>query len=313
MSAPSDPSALPADDAPEGSAPDPAAPLTATGNLRRRAAVSRVLQGAATAAALLAVALFSLVVYEVAKEGLSVISFGFLTTDPNLVNLGTGGIAPAIVGSIIIVAIATAIAMPLGVLVAIFLTEYAGRRSGRVVRMALDLMNGLPTVVVALMIYGLIVLGTHEESGYAASLALAIIMLPLIARSSHQVLLLVPGTLREAADALGVSRWQAVVGVILPSALGGIVTATILAAARAAGESAPLVILDSLIIGNTVHLNPLHGMATMPLTIFNDLALGVPAAIKQAWGTAFVLMALILAANVGARIFLARNRSRLGL
>ena len=118
-----------------------------------------------------------------------------------------GGIAPAIVGTAVIVAIATAIAMPLGVLIALYLIEFAGRRSGRVVRMALDLMNGLPTVVVAIMVYGLLVVG-HGDSAIAASIALAIIMLPLIARSSHQVLLLVPGTLREAADALGVARWR---------------------------------------------------------------------------------------------------------
>jgi phosphate transport system permease protein len=292
--------------------PDPTAPLTASGNLRRRAAVSRVFEAGASAAALLAVAVFCLVIYAVASHGASALSFRFLTSGPDLVNPGMGGIAPAIVGSAVIVGIATAIAMPLGVLVAIFLIEFAGRRSGGVVRMALDLMNGLPTVVVALMVYGLIVLGTHQESGYAASLALAIIMLPLIARSSHQMLLAVPGNLREAADALGVSRWRAVIGVVLPSALGGIVTATILAAARAAGESAPLIILDSLIIGNNVQVNPLHAMSAMPLTIFSDYDLG-GAYVNQAWGTALVLMALILAANLGARVFLARNRSRLGL
>jgi phosphate transport system permease protein len=297
---------------PKSGLPDPTAPLTASGNLRRRAAVSRGLEVIASAAALLAVAVFCLVIYAVASRGLSALSFHFLTSGPNLVNPALGGIAPAIVGSAIIVAIATAIAMPVGVFVAIYLVEFAGPRSGRVVRMGLDLMNGLPTVVVALMVYGLIVLGTHQESGYAASLALAIIMLPLIARSSHQVLLLVPGTLREAADSLGVSRWRTVLGVILPSALGGIVTATILAAARAAGESAPLIILDSLVIGNVVHINPLHAMSAMPLTIFSDYDLG-GAFVGQAWGTALVLMALILAANVGARVFLARNRSRLGL
>ncbi|MDQ6775755.1 MAG: phosphate ABC transporter permease PstA [Actinomycetota bacterium] len=313
MSAPSDLSAPVSNDPPGGAGFDPTAPLTASGTLRRRAAVSRVLTVGATASAMLAVAVFGLVIAAVAGRGAGAVSFHFLTSDPNLVNPGMGGIAPAIVGSAIIVAVATAIAMPLGVLVAIFLIEFAGRRSGRVVRLALDLTNGLPTVIVALMIYGLIVLGTHTESGYAASLALAIIMLPLIARSSHQVLLLVPGSLREAADALGVSRWRSVVGVLLPSALGGIVTATILAAARAAGESAPLIILDSLVIGNVVHVNPLHAMSAMPLTIFNDLESGVPSGIGQAWGTAFVLMALILAANVGARMFLARNRTKLGL
>jgi phosphate transport system permease protein len=302
----------PSDDGPTRGAFDPTAPLTASGNLRRRERVSRGLQGVATAAALLAVGVFAVVIISVAGKGLGVISFHFLTSGPNIVTPSAGGIAPAIVGSAIIVAIATAIAMPLGVLIAIFLIEYAGPRSGRAVRTALDLLNGLPTVVVALMVYGLIVLGTHTESGYAASIALAIIMLPLIARSSHQVLLLVPGSLREAADALGVSRWRSVVGVTLPSALGGIVTATILAAARAAGESAPLIILDSLIIGETVHVDPLHAMSAMPFTIFTDLDQGGPL-VAQAWGTALVLMFLILAANIFARMFLARNRSKLGL
>jgi phosphate transport system permease protein len=312
MSTSSDLTAVPSGEPPGGAGFDPTAPLTASGNLRRRARVSRGFEVIATGAGLLAVGVFVLVIIAVAGRGLGVISFHFLTSGPNIVTPSAGGIAPAIVGSAIIVAIATAIAMPLGVLVAIFLIEYAGPRSGRLVRMALDLMNGLPTVVVALMVYGLIVLGTHTESGYAASIALAIIMLPLIARSSHQVLLLVPSTLREAADSLGVSRWRSVVGVVLPSALGGIVTATILAAARAAGESAPLIILDSLVIGNTVHINPLHAMSAMPFTIFQDLDQGGPF-VAQAWGTALVLMTLILAANIFARVFLARNRSKLGL
>jgi phosphate transport system permease protein len=170
------------------------------------------------------------------------------------------------------------------------------------------------SVVVAFTVYGLIVLKTHQESGMAGAIALAIIMLPLIARSTHQVLLLVPHSLREGADALGVNRWRAVIGVVLPSALGGIVTATIIAAARAAGESAPMIILNSLIINqNAIHLNQFQGMPTMPLTIFTDLESGVKSGISQAWGTALVLMALILIANIGARVFLARNRRRLGL
>jgi phosphate transport system permease protein len=312
MSGPTDPSAPLSDERAISAMPDPTAPLTASGNLRRRAAVSRLLEVSATAAALLAVGVFCLVVLAIASRGASAISFSFLTTDPNPVNPAMGGIAPAIVGTAVIVAIATAIAMPLGVLIALYLIEFAGRRSGRVVRMALDLMNGLPTVVVAIMVYGLLVVG-HGDSAIAASIALAIIMLPLIARSSHQVLLLVPGTLREAADALGVARWRGVIGVVLPSALGGIVTATILAAARAAGETVPLLLLSSLVTSNNVQGNPAHALSAMPLTILNSFELGVPAGISQAWGTALVLMATILAANIGARVFLARNRSRLGL
>ena len=112
------------------------------------------------------------------------------------------------------------------------------------IRLALDLLNGLPSIIIGLFIFGLLV--DHNQSGFAGSIALAIIMLPLIARGSQEVLLLVPASLREAADALGVSRWRTVLGVILPSALGGIVTATVLAVARAAGETAPLLLLGSI-------------------------------------------------------------------
>jgi phosphate transport system permease protein len=295
-------------------APDPGSPLTPSGNLRRRMIINKVFEVSAIAAAIVAVAAFVIVVFAVAARGASAVSWHFLTSDPNPINLSQGGIAPMIIGTIIIVLIATAIAMPLGVLIAIFLIEYAGPRSGRAVRTALDLMNGLPTVVVAFMVYGLLVIPSHTESGFACSVALAIIMLPLIARSSHQVLLLVPQNLREGADALGVARWRGVVSVILPSALGGIVTATILAAARAAGESAPLIILNSLIINpDSVHLNPFQGMPSMPFTIFTYFDLGVPGSLDQAWGTALVLMAMILIANIGARMFLARNRRKMGM
>ena len=119
------------------------------------------------------------------------------------------------------------------------LTEFAGARAARSIRLALDLMNGLPSIIIGLFIFGALV-DHHQQSAYAASIALAIIMLPLIARGSQEILLLVPDSLREAADALGVSRWRTVLGVIFPSALGGIVTSTVLAVARAAGETAPL-------------------------------------------------------------------------
>jgi phosphate transport system permease protein len=312
MSFQPDPTVPLAEDPATSGLPDPTGPLTASGNLRRRAAVSRLLEVTATASAALAVAIFCIVVYAIASRGLGAISWGFLTSDLNPVNPALGGIAPAIVGTAVMIAIATAIAMPLGVLIAIYLIEFAGRRSGRVIRMALDLTNGLPTVVVAIMVYGLLVVN-HGDSAIAASIALAIIMLPLIARSSHQVLLLVPGTLREAADALGVSRWRGVIGVVLPSSLGGIVTATILAAARAAGETVPLLLLTSLVTAQNVQLDPAHALYGMPFVIYQDLESGVPSGITQAWGTAFVLMAFILAANIGSRMFLARNRSRLGL
>ena len=219
---------------------DPTAPLTPSGNLRRRQLVSHLAVSGATFAAMAAVAVLGIVIYSVLVAWGSALSFEFLTKGaPN-------GIGPAIVGTALIVALATAIAMPLGILVALYLTEFAGDRAARSIRLALDLMNGLPSIIIGLFIFGLLVNHQHQ-SAYAGSIALAIIMLPLIARGSQEILLLVPSSLREAADALGVSRWRTVLGVILPSALGGIVTSTVLAVARAAGETAPLLLPYSIV------------------------------------------------------------------
>ena len=289
---------------------DPAAPLTATGTLRRRRVVNRLAEAVATLAALAAVALLGIVVAGVIARGASVINLGFLTKQPPLFGGPGGGIAPAIVGTAVIVAVATAIAMPIGVLVALHVTEFARPRTARVIRLGLDLTNGLPSIVVGLFVFGLLVAG-HEQSGVAASIALAIIMLPLIARSSEEMLLLVPPPLREAADALGVRRWRTVLGVVLPHALGGIVTGTVLAVARAAGETAPLVLLTS-IFPNGVHWNPFgHALSTIPFSIFSLSEQADPAGYERAWGSALVLLSFILVANVGARALLARNnRSR---
>jgi phosphate transport system permease protein len=170
-------------------------------------------------------------------------------------------------------------------------------------------MNGLPSIVIAVFVFGLLVVG-HGVSGYAASIALATIQLPLIARSSEEVLLLVPGQLREAADALGVRRWRTVLGVILPSAMGGILTGTLLAIARAAGETAPFLILDG-IFSPGVHVSPMHGLDSITLGIFTGSEQADPASQARAWGAGFVLLVFILLTSVGARVLLNRNRRRL--
>jgi phosphate transport system permease protein len=292
---------------------DSAAPLVPTGNLRRRVIVNRIAVGAATGAAVAAVAVLAIVVYSVFHKGASQLSIGFLTKNPPQVPGPGGGIAPAIVGTAVIVAVATAIALPIGVLIALYMTEFArGTRSARFIRMVLDLMNGLPSIVIAVFVFGLVVAG-HGQSGYAVSVALAIVMLPLIARSSQEVLLLVPGQLREAADALGVRRWRTVLTVILPSALGGIATGALLAVARAAGETAPVIILGSLIRPG-VHTNPFSvgtGLDTITGSIFIASEQADPYSQARAWGAAFVLLAFILLTSVGARALLNRNRRRL--
>jgi phosphate transport system permease protein len=283
---------------------DPAAPLTPSGNLRKRRAFSRLAEYGATTAALFAVAVLAIVIYTVVARGAGALSLDFLFT-------GTPtGIAPAIVGTALIVAVATAIAMPLGVLVAFFVTEFAGARVAAASRLTLDLLNGLPSIIIGLFVFGLLV-DHQKQSGFAGSVALAIIMLPLIARGSQEVLLLVPGSLREAADALGVSRWRTVLGVTLPAALGGILTATVLAVARAAGETAPLILLSSVFDGKRLVLNVGEAMPNIPVTIFQLSEEANPEGFTRAWGASLVLIAFILFASLGARALHARSRRRM--
>jgi phosphate transport system permease protein len=287
-----------------GAAVDPAAPLTPTGNLRRRRVFSWLTEFGATAAALFAVAVLGIVIYTVVVRGASALSFEFLVTG------APTGIAPALVGTALIVAVATAIAMPLGVLAALFVTEFAGDRIARTSKLTLDLINGLPSIIIGLFVFGLLV-DHHKQSGLAASVALAIIMLPLIARGTQEVLLLVPSNLREAADALGVSRWRTVLGVILPSALGGILTSTVLAVARAAGETAPLILISSVFDGKEVVLNMGDAMPNIPVRIFQLSEEANPEGFAQAWGMSLVLVSFILFASLGARAMLARSRRKM--
>ena len=289
---------------------DPTAPLTASGNLRRRRAVSIAAQGLAVLSAVVAVAVLGIVVGSVIARATGAINVDFFTKAPPLFGGPGGGIGPMIVGSALIVGVATLMAMPLGVLVAVFLTEFAGSRVNRPIRLALDLMNGLPSIVVALFVFGLLVAGRHQ-SGFAGSIGLAIIMLPLIARATQEMLLLVPNQLREAADALGVSRWRTVLTVVIPSALGGIVTGTVLAVARAAGETAPMLVLTS-IAPNKITFD-FFGIAipNIPVLIFTASEAADPAGYTRAWGAALVLLTFILLANIGARTLLARSRRKL--
>jgi phosphate transport system permease protein len=280
---------------------DPTAPLVPSGNLRRRRLFSRLAEYGATAAAVLAVAVLAIVIYTVVARGAGALDLSFL------VKGAPDGIGPELLGTAVIVSIATAIAMPIGVLVALFLTEFAGTRATHLVRLALDLMNGLPSIIIGLFVFGLLV-NQRQQSGVAASVALAIIMVPLIARGTQEVLLLVPANLREAADALGVSRWRAVLGIVLPSAFGGIVTSTVLSVARAAGETAPLIFATSVFDPSRYSLNPFEALPNVPVRVFQLSEEANPEGFTEAWGLSFVLVSLILFASLGARALLARSR-----
>ncbi len=290
---------------------DPSAPLAPSGNLRRRSAVDRFVQVTATAAAFAAVAVLVIIVIGVISHGASSLSLDFVIKNPQ--GLAGGGIVNALLGTLEIVAAGAVVALPVGVLTGLYLTEVAGRgsRTARILTLALDMMQGLPTIVVGLFIYGLIVIPLHQQSVFAGAIALAIVMLPLIARATQEVLLLVPGSLREAADALGVNRWRTVLTVILPAATGGIATGAILAIARAAGETAPLLICDGIYNPNTTSFDLFHGVASVPMFIYTSFDLPLTQAVARAWGAALVLMAFILLANTIARVFLARSRAKM--
>jgi phosphate transport system permease protein len=278
--------------------------------MRRRRLVNRAVEVLANVAALAAIAVLAAVVLSVLQRGIDVLSWGFLTKDLPLFGETGGGIAPLIVGSAILVGIATVIALPLGVLTALFLTEFASRRVAAPIQLTLDLMNGLPSIIIAVFIFGLLVYG-HEQSGYAGGFALSIVMLPLIARSAQEVLRLVPQAQREGALALGASRWRTVLGIILPSALGGIVTGTVLSIARAAGETAPLLFTTSIFI-NTVSTDPGQALPNLPVQIFIWSESPDPEDHTRAWASAFVLLVFVLVTSVLARLALARSRKKLG-
>ncbi len=282
---------------------DPTAPLTPSGNLRRRRLVSRLAESGAAVAAVVAVAVLVIVIYTVLVRGASALSFEFL------VNGAPTGIGPAIVGTALVVALATVIAMPLGILVALYLTEFAGDRAASSIRLALDLMNGLPSIIIGLFVFGLLV-NHHQDSVYAGSIALAIIMLPLIARGSQENLLLVPASLREAADALGVSRRRTVLGVVLPAAMEGIVTSTVLAVARAAGETAPLLLCDGIFNAGRYSFNVTEGVANIPMTIYSLSEEANPEGFARAWGAGFVLLSFIVFSSLGVRVLHARSRQK---
>jgi phosphate transport system permease protein len=280
-----------------------------TGNLRRRRLVNRFLEIAAWVAAVIAVGTLAVVIVSVVLKGVSSISLTFLTTPTSPFGAG-GGISNAIIGTGILVAVATAIAVPLGILIAIYTSELAGPRLGFAVRYVLDVLNGVPTIIVGIFVFGLLVVG-HQQSGIAGSIALAIVMLPLVARSSHEVLSLVPGTVKEAAMALGASRWRAVLTVVVPTAFSGMITGALLAVARAAGETAPLLFTTS-IFPNLVQTNLSQALPNIPVTIFQFSESPEPAKHAQAWAAALVLIAFVLLINVIARSFLARSRRQLG-
>jgi phosphate transport system permease protein len=284
--------------------------LSDRGNLKRRRRVGRLVEALATISTVLAVLVLALVVGSVLARGIGAINLDFLTKGPAPFGESGGGISNAIVGTALMVGLAALIAVPLGLLVAIYTSEFAGQRVAGAVRFVLDILNGVPTIVTGIFVYGLIVVPQGHQSGYAGGVALAVIMLPIVARTAQEVLALVPGILKEAAYALGIARWRTVARVVVPTAAGGLLTGALLAVARVAGETAPLLLVSSIFSDN-VSTDFSQGMASIPLRIFQLSESPNPDNHTQAWAAAFLLIALVLMLNIVARAFYGRARKRI--
>jgi phosphate transport system permease protein len=277
---------------------------------RRRTDVT--MRGLVAIGTLIALVPLVLVVYYLLKRGLGALSGEFFTSDPTGNFLGDqGGVRSAIIGTILIVAFASVIAIPLGIGVALYLVEF-GKKSvfAQTVRYFVDVMTGVPSIVFGLFIYIVLVIsgfGGQSFTGYKGSLALALLMLPVVARSAEVVLLLVPDSLREAALALGAARWKVTFRVVLPTALPGLITGSMLAIARATGETAPLLFTAAAVNGLSFNLN--DRMNSLPVQIFTDVAQPNDALVQRAWGAALTLVALVFLLTLIAR--LAQRRSRL--
>ncbi len=279
--------------------------------LPRRRAVNRLMELLAWLAAALGVAILGVVVWSVAQRGAGALNLDLITKTPVQFSLTPvkQGLANAFAGSLVIVAIATLMALPVGILVAIYVNEFARASVRTAVSLTLDVLNGVPAIVIGIFVYGLLVIG-HGQSAFAGSFALACIMLPLVARSTMEVLALVPTSLREASLALGVPRWRTTLSIVLPQTIGGIVTGTVLAVARVAGETAPLLFVSSL-VGTQVSWDPHHALQTVPVAIFELAESPDPADHTRAWAAALVLLLFILFTSLGARWLATRSSRRL--
>ena len=254
--------------------------------------------------------MLALVVISVFLRGIKALNLDLFTKSQVTFGETGGGIANGLVGTAIMVAIATAITLPSASWSPSTSPSSAGAASRASIRLALDVLNGVPSIVVGIFAYALLVVG----SGYAAwkgSVALAIVMLPVVARSTIEVLGLVPDSLRDGSYALGVSKWRTVLFIVMPSAIGSILTGATLAIARAAGETAPLLFTTSIFLPNQVVTDPSHAMAAVPLLILFDSESPDPSLNDQAWAAAFVLMIFVLVLSLTARYLLSRRERKL--
>ena len=257
------------------------------------------MRGLALAAAVACVIPLAAIVFFVTANGIAALNLDLLTKPPKALGVG-GGAVTAILGTLQLVGVASLIAIPVGILAGVYVNEFGSRRSARIIRFAADVLVGVPSILVGIFVFTFLVLPFKQFNAFAGCVALAVIMVPVIMRTTEEILKLVPGTLREASLALGVPVWRTVLSVVLPTGLAGILTGVMLAVARAAGETAPLLFtaLGSRLVNVGDFTRP---MDALPLFIYNNARQPYEALNQQAWGAAFLLLLFVLTVNILVR------------
>jgi phosphate transport system permease protein len=285
--------------------PSPYLPTAEFANWRKMK--SNAVTGVLVLCALMVIAPLFIVIYFLLEKGASSVDWNFFTQLPKPTGEAGGGMANAIVGTMMLLAMAAVVGVPIGILGGIYLAEYGTDRANEWIRFAADVLNGVPSIVWGMVIYLILVVPFKTFSAYAGGVALGIMMVPLVMRTTEEVLILVPQSYQEAALALGVARWKVIMVIVVRTALKGIATGVIVAMARIAGETAPLLFTA---LGNSFWSHNLkEPISALPLQIFAYAISPYDDWHRQAWAGALVLMALILALNITVRI-LSRDRQR---
>jgi phosphate transport system permease protein len=271
----------------------------------RRAAVDRFVTALMWSAFAIAVAPLVWLLWVVLKNGIPAINAAFLTQSMlNVIGDEQGGLYHALLGTLLITTAAAVISVPIGILTAIYLVEYGKQsRAARVITFLVDVMTGIPSIVAGLFALALLVLifGPAFRAGVGGSIALSLLMVPTVVRSSEEMFRLVPDDLREASYALGVPKWRTIVKVVFPTSLAGVVTGVVLAISRVIGETAPLLVVAGATDG--VNTNLFDGrMTTLPVFIYSQYSSSTPVGYERAWGGALVLIVLVMVLNLTARI-----------
>ena len=266
----------------------------------RRKALSSIFVALCACAVLIALIPLALILFFVVSQGILAINLDFFMNMPKPVGEPGGGMANAIVGTLILVSLGSLMAVPIGVLSGVYMSEYAGTRVASLVRFAADTLNGVPSIVIGVFVYGIAVLPFKQFSAIAGGIALGVMMIPIIARTTEELLLLVPETMREGALALGATRARAVFTVVLPSALPGIVTGIVLALARIAGETAPLLFTS---FNNRFFTTKLtQPIASLTVQVFTYAISPYQDWHRQAWAGALVLVTIVFLCSLLARV-----------